>query len=339
MTRRDIIVILTLWALWLVMPQGPLQALADEIRLVNGDRLTGTLVRMDKDLLILDTTYAGTVKIRRTSIQSIRTDNAASLRLTDGKRIEGRIVSVEKERATVVLSDHKGVITVGAQTITDINPPPVQWEGGVTLAGNQQTGNTDRTGASAVLEGIRRSEQDRIRMQYTFNHGAEHGNMTAENHFGALKYDYYFTKTVYSYLATDLLNDRYRDIALRTTVGPGLGYQLWEDPGKALGLEAGITYVYESRYDAANERFLAARLAAIFRYNLGEYLIFTDQLTYYPSLENRREFNLRNEGTLSVPLGAKWSMRLGHVWDHASQAPEGRDRNDTTATGGLQYKF
>ena len=38
-------------------------SLADEIRLKNGDKLTGQVVRMEEEKLVLKTTYAGEIAI------------------------------------------------------------------------------------------------------------------------------------------------------------------------------------------------------------------------------------------------------------------------------------
>jgi hypothetical protein len=38
-------------------------SLADEVRLINGDKLTGQVVRMEEEKLVLKTTYAGEITI------------------------------------------------------------------------------------------------------------------------------------------------------------------------------------------------------------------------------------------------------------------------------------
>jgi len=45
----------------------PSSALADEVFLKNGDRLTGDIVKMDDETLTLKTGYGGNVKIERRS--------------------------------------------------------------------------------------------------------------------------------------------------------------------------------------------------------------------------------------------------------------------------------
>lgn len=314
-------------------------ALADEIILKNGDRLTGKVTGMTNGVLTLETAYSPPIEIQASAIRDIRTDDKVEVKLSSGEVLKGRIVSEKEGQVTVEPSDQRERVAVDRHTIEAINPPPVKWEGGITLGGNMQTGNTERTGASAAIEGVKRGEKDRFSLRYLFNYGEEEEEVTTRNHFGALKYDYFFLNKMYGYLGVEVLNDKFRDIRLRTTVGPGMGFQIWEDPRKSLGMEAGLVYISESRYDAENEDSWAARLAASFRYNFSKYLIFTDLIEAFPDIENTDQYRLRNEAAISAPLGAKWALRLSHIWDYSSDPPPDTEKTDTAAILGLQYKF
>jgi hypothetical protein len=59
-------------------------ALADEIVLVNGDRLTGTVVKVEGGKLTLKTEYAGPIEIQADKIKSIMTDHPAEVHLVGG---------------------------------------------------------------------------------------------------------------------------------------------------------------------------------------------------------------------------------------------------------------
>ncbi len=314
-------------------------AFADEIVLQNGDRLTGTVVKMEKQVLTLKTAYSPAIEIQVSAIKEMKTDNPAEIRLSSGEVLKGKISSEAPGQITVASSDERGATTIDQGKIAAINPPPVKWEGGITLGGNMQKGNTDRTGASAAIEGVKRGENDRFSLRYLFNYGTENKKVATRNHFGALEYDYFFVKKMYGYLGMDVLNDKFRDIQLRTTIGPGVGYQIWEDAVKALAIEGGLSYLSESHYVAANTDSWTARLGARFKYSLGKYLVFTDQATYYPSIEHSGEYLVRNEAAVSAPLGAKWAMRLSHILDYASNPPDEKKKTDTNTILGLQYKF
>ncbi len=317
----------------------PAPADADEIILKNGDHFTGTAESMENGVLAFTTNYSEPMKINLSAIKQIITDTPVEIHLTSGEILKGTIISEQEGYISIDSEGLQAGAIVETEKIAAINPPPIKWYGGITLAGNIQTGNTDKTGASAAIEGSKRREKDRISLSYLFNYGEEDNQVTTRNHFGALKYDYFFLNGMYGYLSLEALNDRFRDIRLRSTMGPGLGYQVWEDSGKTLGVEAGLSYLSENHYEASNTDSLALRLAANFLYHLGTYLVFADQVAFYPSLEGGETDLLRNEATISAPLGAGWSLRLSHILDYSSNPPDNVKKTDTTMLLGLQYAF
>ena len=318
---------------------GVLIVSADEVVLDNGDRLTGKIVKMENNVLILETQYSKPIELQAAKIKEIRTDTPAELRLLSGELLKGKISTTKEGRLAVEPTDQKPVTTIETQQVAAINLPPVTWEGGILLGGNLQTGNTDKSSAAVAVEAMRRAEKDRTSLRYLFNYGGDNDQVTARNHFGALKYDYFLTKPFYVYLGGELLSDTFKDIDLRTTIGPGIGYQIWEDPVKALGVEAGVSYLSENRTTGPDENYWAARLAANFRYNLGQYLVFTDQVLFFPSLEDTSKYTLRNEAAITAPMGVRWALRLAYIYEYNSDPSPGIKNTDTQWILGLQYKL
>lgn len=312
---------------------------ADEIVLLNGDRFTGTLEKMEDGTLIFKTDYSPPIEIKISEIKSIVTVGPVKLHLSNGEILKGTIVSEEYGQITIAPTDQRSSMQVETDMISAINPPPIRWEGGFTLAGNLQKGNSDTFGASAAFEGVKRSQSDRFSLRYLFNFAEEDDRVIARNHFGAGKYDYFFLRKLYGYLGMDVLNDKFRDIQLRTTIGPGVGYQFWDDNRKAIGVEAGLSYLSESQYAEANTKNMAARLAANLRYTFGTHLILSDRIAYYPSLEKAEANRLRNEAAINVSLWSGWSQRIAYILDYSSAPPDDVKKTDTTVILGLQYHF
>jgi putative salt-induced outer membrane protein YdiY len=163
--------------------------------------------------------------------------------------------------------------------------------------------------------------------------------VSTRNTYGALKYDYFFTKKFYAYLAVDMLNDSFQDLNLRATAGPGLGYQIWDDPVKSLAVEGGIAYRWEDHIVNPNKQFSMARLGADFRYQIFTFLTFTDYLVFYPNLERGGQYTFRNEAALISPLGSGWALRLAEIWQRNSDPDPGIEKDDNTWILSLQYSF
>lgn len=337
MARTLILVSLTAIVFACLVPQ---MVLADEIVLDNGNRFTGVVTSLSGDYVTLTSDYAEPIKIKKAAITRISTDNPVELHLSSGEIIKGKLKTGDDGRIVVDEGEGRVASGIDLKSVTAVNPPPTgKWQGNVSLSGNLQTGNTDRSGLSFGAEAVRRGDQDRFSMRFLYNIAEENDAMTTRNAFGALQYDYFFTKKFYGYLGVELLNDKYRDLNLRAVVGPGVGYQVWDDPIKALSLEAGIAYFSEDYKTQEDNSWLTVRLAANYRHKLTDWLVFTDRLVLYPSLESMSDFNLRNEAALLTAIGSGWSMKLADILDYSNNPPTGTKSTDSLLTVGLQYAF
>lgn len=315
------------------------QLFADEILLENGDRLTGTVLKLEGGKLTLKTDYAGEIQVPVEKIKKLVTENPVEVHLGTGEVIKGKLKTVEEGKLEVEPSPDREATSIDWKKVASINPPPQKWIGNIVLGASTQSGNTDRNAASVGAEVTRKTDQDRFGLRFLFNYADEKNEVTSRNTYGAAKYDYFFTPKFYGYLAIDLLNDKFKDYYLKTAVGPGVGYQIWDDPVKSLGVEAGFAYIWENHYVAKDIDYPAARLGADFRWQIFKFVTFTDHLVVYPNLKSGGDYLLRNEAALISPLGSGWALRLANIWDRDSNPPPGFNSNDFTTILGLQYAF
>lgn len=318
----------------------PHQASADEIVMDNGVHIKGTVTNMTDDLLSLTSDYSEPIKLKTNKISGITTDSLVEIQMKNGEVLKGTLNTDADGILVVEQVTGRGRVVIDLKNISSINPPPVkQWSGSVVAAGNYQTGNTDRSAFRLGAEAVRRSDNDSFSMRFQYDISEEKNNLSSRSFYGSLKYDYFFTKKFYGYLGVELLNDKFKDLNLRTIVGPGVGYQIWDEPRKALALEAGLTYFSEDYKIANDKRWISARLAANYRYKITETLMFSDYLVLYPSIEKISDFSLRNEAALSTTLGSGWSMKLANVLEYDNTPATGKKSTDSNFLLGLQYTF
>ena len=317
-------------------------AVADEVILENGDRLTGTVTKLEKGTLTIETGYSEPVNVLMSRIKSIKTDTPVVTTLVSGEVLRGKIKSDEKGNVVIEATDGRGKLVSGWDQVLAINAPtvePSQWNGSVNIGALRQTGNSERTNITFGTDAVRRTEQDRISLRFLYNYAEEENNVTARSYYGVGKYDYFFTRVSYGYIAIEMLKDKTKDLELRTVVGPGVGYQFWDDAVKSLLFEAVLAYFSENVKKGTDRDWIAARLAADLRYALGNDVVFTDLLVVYPSLENAEDYKLRNEAALTSPLASGWSLRLANIIEHDGNPPRSIKSNDVFWLLSLQYAF
>lgn len=318
-------------------------ARADTVLLENGDRLSGTVVRLEEDTLTLKTSYSEPILIEAQSIVGIETDESVTLHLKEGETIQGRLSSTDAGGIAVGANEDRQPVQTRWDSIAAINPlpvPPARIKGSVTVGGNMQSGNTDRTSASLGLEAVRRDARHRFSLSFLHNYAEEDDEVDTRNTFGAFKYDYFFTTKAFGYLSVEMLKDEFKDLNLRTIVGPGAGYQFWDTERTALGLEGGVAYFNEDRDEGEDDHWITGRLAGNFRYRLFDRIEFAEKLVVYPNLEDAGQYTLRNEASLSTEVVYGWALKLSNILDYDSDPEsEGVKKTDVYWILALQYEF
>ncbi len=136
-----------------------------------------------------------------------------------------------------------------------------------------------------------------------------------------------------------MLNDKFKDLNLRTVVGPGAGYQVWDSPIRFLMFEGGLSYFSENLKVGADRSWITARLAGTLRYKILKNISFIDYFVIYPSLEDFGEYQLRNEAGISTDLGFDWSLNFTNIFEHDSDPSVGVKKNDLQWILGLKYSL
>jgi len=313
---------------------------ADEILLDNGVILKGSVTGLVGDLLFLKSDYAEPIKVKTVKIIRIKTENQMDIHLKTGEILKGKLKLGDDGLLTIDESNGRGMVVVDLSSIAAINPPPVnQWKGSLNVAGNFQTGNSDRSALSLGVESVRKSDNDRFNMRLLYSIGEDNKIMTSRNAYGALKYDYFASKSIYEYLGVELLNDAFKDINLRTAVGPGVGYQIWDDPVKSLGIEVGISFMSEDMNVGSDKSWFTGRVAANYTHKISRMIKFTDNLILYPSIEELNNFTLHNEASVATDLGSGWALKISNVFDYDESPNADTENSDSNFMLGLQYSF
>jgi hypothetical protein len=235
-------------------------AVADEVTIRNGDRLTGEVIRQDADVLQLKTTYAGTLKIQWTEVREVVLDEPSTVLLDDETVLEVRAVSRDEDRLTLRQEPPSRPVTVEASRVKVIEPEP--WElgkgyklnGGVNFSIENEKGNSEKEELDLDFNVDYRRRSDRLDSRGELEYDTTRGLRSTDNWTWLNNYNRMFTKW-YASGFFSLKHDRFADLRLRYLVGPGLGYRFFESTSVNLRAEAGIYYLKDDFYDQPDEDF------------------------------------------------------------------------------------
>jgi putative salt-induced outer membrane protein YdiY len=331
-------------ALGVVLHGAP--ALADEAHLANGDKITGTIVMKDDQVLVIRTDYAGELKIRWADVVRLQSNDPVWVYLQDGTRMRGRLVLDQERRLVVDSNDNLKTGGIPVQEVRYINPPTELSGEGVKLSGHanvgyaSSSGNTDTEKWYIDAEAMARTRDNRYTLGGKAAGAEDQGVETESNWLGYMKYDHFLRKHWYAYANGNFENDEFKDIRLRTTLGLGTGYQFWETPRLNLALEGGASYVNTDSNDAEDESYPAARVAVkydqfLFRTNVQ--LFHTDEA--YFDLKNSANIFLRTSTGLRFPLVSALNATLQYDYDWENEPAPGRASADRTVRATLGYTW
>jgi putative salt-induced outer membrane protein YdiY len=304
--RRELVISLLLL---LAIP-----ALADQVILKNGDKLTGTIAKSDGKTLVLKTDYAGDLTIKFDAIQSL--SSAGDLNVTaGGKTAIGPVTTTGDQ--LVVAGRAGGSVQAPLASVSVLRSPAEEaayqkslhpgfgegWAGGANLGFALTAGNSETKNLGIGLNAARTGFHDKLTLYETTTYSTTSKlalqpiptQTTANSNAGGARYDRDFAPRAFGFGSADFFNNSLQNLDLRYILGGGIGFHAIKTPNTTLDLLAGINYTHESFSDLVlsqgppevtynhSDRSAALTVGDNFMHKLGKNSVFTQSFLLYPS--------------------------------------------------------
>jgi putative salt-induced outer membrane protein YdiY len=236
-------------------------ALADEVIMQNGDRMTGDVIRQDAGRLKLETAYAGTLDIDWEQVSEVRLDEPKDVLLDDERVLQVRAVSREDDRLTLLQEPPSEPMTVEPARVKVIEPEP--WElgegyrlnGRVAFALKNERGNTHKNEIDFDFQLDYRRLWHRFESWGELEYDTRSGSKTTDKWSLDNNYRRLFDGPWYGSAWLFFKHDRFQDLRLRFLTGPALGYTFDESPTRNLRAEAGVFHFRDDFYELDDESY------------------------------------------------------------------------------------
>jgi putative salt-induced outer membrane protein YdiY len=323
----------------------------DWVLLTSGEWLKGDLIAMYDDDLEFDSDEMGVMTLDWADISEVRTKQAQSLRLTDGRILEGQLFI---DANTITLYQADGPITVPRSKLHTLASADTGewdfWSGKITLGANLRSGNTQQDDYSFFFKSQRRTSQTRMKNEYNGAYSTVDGKQTENNHRFTSTFDYFFTeKTFFRPMSFAYFADRFKNIDYRVSYTAGVGYEIFD--GAEFGWEvfagAGWQETYfESVQDGEDDS--AGTPVADFATELNWDI--TSDIEYIFSYgirfvnEDSGKYNSHMETGFDIDLVSDLEFSVKYIWDRtqeptADQNGDIPDRDDSRLVFGLTWDF
>jgi hypothetical protein len=338
---------------------------ADTVLLKNGDRLTGTAVKLEGGKLTFKTAYADAVVITWEQVASLAADKPLVLPTAKGKLI---VTAVERSDAGLVVTTATGPVTLAPADVAVLRSPADQqayeaslnpnWAHAWTAAANVSLalshGNSNTATFGAGLTAVRATRTDKTSLYFNtlYSENANAVPTTSANATGGgIRYDHNLNPRIFVFATGDFLADALQDLDLRSTVGGGFGWHASKTPKQTFDVLGGLVWTHENyaSFYAANatpppaETFTPATVNSFAALDLGEQYtrkfgaasVFTEQAFIYPDLSTLSQYQFTLNASFTTKLAKMFSWVTAVSDNYTSFPPPGTLGNDVILTTGL----
>jgi putative salt-induced outer membrane protein YdiY len=283
------------------------QLSADVVETKSGARIPGKITKIDGTTVIVDTDFAGEIKVKQSEVTKIATDDPLNVRLEGGTVIQGTLSS-PAGTGDVVVSGPSGTIS------STLDKVQVTWAPGTTdpeLAALQRgwayevaaditgkSGNTSQLGTSFSTRAVQKNALDTLQFYAAYdrqetkaddpdNPGAQKKTKSADQFKAGVDYANNFSGRYSWYVRDEGGFDRIKDIDLYNIAAAGFGYDFIKKPKHMLTGRAGVSFRYEGYKNPATEDVKAAGLDIGLSHQYDtEFWSLVNRITWVPLFED-----------------------------------------------------
>jgi len=329
-------------------------ALADQVILKNGDRVTGSIIKKDDKNITIKTDQFGVVVTPWDQVESIVADKPVNVVLQDGRALQGTMVT---SGGKVEVTTPQTKVSVAPADIVALRNDDEEkayqrllhpgwgdlWGGTGTVGLAGTAGNAQALTFTTGVNANRVTNTDKTALHFSLiKASARINNMseaTAEAVRGGISYAHDVSQRLFFSAFNDYEYDRFQDLDLRFVIGGGVGFHAWKTEKSSLDLLAGVAY-NRSKFSTP-----LTRNSAEFYWGDDYYLKLSSATSL---VQSYRMFNdLTNTGDYRVNFDIGLSTRIFKwlSWNislsdrYLNNPAPGRKTNDFLYTTGLGITF
>lgn len=331
-------------------------AVADQVSLKNGDRLSGAIVSSDGKVLTLKSDLAGEVKIQWDAITSITSTQNLHLALKDGQTIVGAVTTNEK--TLTVATKSSGNVTAPMDSVTTIRDDAEEavyektvlhpgladlWSGVVDTGLSLTRGNSDTLNYTFAGKAARVSSRDKISVYttaiYADNSTTGTKQVTAHDIQGGIRGDLNVSSRVFAFAMADFEYDQFQNLNLRSVFGGGAGFHVIKRASTTFDVNAGGAYENESFSTPLSRSSGEIIVGEAFATKIGPRLSVSEAFSLYPDLTHSGQYRFTFDATAATKLKNWLSWQLTYSDRYLTDPVAGTMRNDAIFTTGIRVSF
>ena len=319
-------------------------AVADQIRLKNGDRLSGTITTSDTTNLNLKTDYAGDLTIKWDSIEAISSDQPMYVTSKEGKTVSGKVVTTDGKFRVATPS---GTAEIDKGSVKNVRSESEQraygaWGGFLDSGLSLSRGNSDTNNFTLGATATRMTEKSKAGafINSIYASGKTNGVSltTASAVHAGLRFDFNLSDKTFAFAFTDFDHDRFQDLDLRNVIGGGLGYHVIKSDLTNFDVFAGGS-LNQEYFTNLTRRTGEALVGESLDHKLSSAFSVKERLEFYPDLTDLGQYRFVFDTAAITKINKVLSWQFDASDRYISNPVNGLKGNDLLFTTGVRIAF
>lgn len=332
---------------------------ADQVVMLNGDRVTGKIIKKDGDSIILETEAMGLVKIRWNLVERIVSDEPLSVTLNDGKILEGK-VEAGKDKINVKTADSEK-IELDRKEVKIVRNPKEQanfeaeqkrikearftsfWAGTIDAGFSLTSGNSKTRTFTIGVRGTRETTENKLNVYANAlqvkNSTSGKKVTTAQSIWTGGRYDIFINQKWFAYVAGDFEYNKPQKLNLRAVVGSGAGYRITRNDNSNFDVTFGVTHNYENFTTKLIRNSAEASFGEELKQKINPRVRLNQRFIFYPNLTKFGQFRALFDASLQTDINSWLGMHLTVGNRYNSQPVFQTKKNDFLLSTGLRFSL
>lgn len=356
-----------------------MSAMADQVTLKNGDRLTGSIVKSDAKTLLIKTEFAGDVNVQWEAVSVIVSSQPLHLALKDGQTIVGTVSTTENKFE--VATKETGAVSASKDAVVAVRNDAEQkvyddqierlrhphltdfWSGLLDTSLSDTRGNSESLTLSMAAKAARVTNSDKI-TTYTnviYSKSLVNGvtSTTAHDIRGGVRGDLNVSPKTFVFAFTDLEYDAFQHLDLRNVLGGGFGYHAIKTKNTSFDIFGGGSF--DQEYFAAYALVTAnptpppptitttvasntrksgeAVIGESFNSKVNGRTTLNETFSFFPNVSSTGNYRMQFDISASTKLKNWLGWQVSYSDRYITNPPTGLKGNDQLLSTGLRLTF
>lgn len=336
-------------------------AFADEVKLKNGDRLTGTIVKSDGKVLTLKSEFVGTVNIAWDAVEQVDAAQPLYLSLSDGQTVTGTVAASGTNYE--IATKDAGKLTVAKSSIKTIrnqeehtaylaevdrlrNPGLLDlWAGTLDLGYSLTRGNADTNTFTLGANATRATTRDKVSVYAAAIKANAQSRTTglqedtANAIRGGGRYEINLSSRTFAFGFSDLEFDEFQRLDLRMVLGGGAGWHAVKNERTLFDVFGGGSFNKEYFSTGLKRSSAEVLVGEELTHKMSSRSLLKQRMVLFPNLSETGEYRLNFDTSMVTNLNRwlSWQVTLSNRY--LSNPVPGAKKNDMLVTTGIRLTF